>query len=294
MSRLVVGVADDINDVHEALNTYIGENLCNVELKHFYTVDRLLDYLDDNNNETLDMLFLDIVFEGGMTGIEALPIVKDLAPDLPVIVFTGYKEYPGVDEMIENKLAIDYIEKPISKREFILKIKSIHNTVTSIIDLKHKLSSNEETLDAIQQEYNQMYNEELEKFNKRNSELAQDEEMLIKMKNEFETYMDKLANSKIPDTIKDLFAKTFSNLEFRAKVLVELFGKNYDDRIFTLLNKVNNNLELGAGVKIQLFSGFGVPCLYEYRISQKARLFIQRRPGLKQLVYEVDYNHDKH
>lgn len=76
MSRLLVGVADDISDVHEALNTYVGENLCNVELKHFYTVDRLLDYLDDSNNESLDMLFLDIVFEGGMTGIEALPTEK--------------------------------------------------------------------------------------------------------------------------------------------------------------------------------------------------------------------------
>ena len=294
MSRLLVGVADDISDVHEAQNTYVGENLCNVELKHFYTVDRLLDYLDDSNNESLDMLFLDIVFEGGMTGIEALPIINDLAPDMPVIVFTGYKEYPGVDEMIENKLAIDYIEKPISKREFILKIKSVHNTVTSILDLKQKLTSNEEVLDAIQEEYNQMYNEELEKFNKRNNELAQDEEILTKMKNDFEAYMEEIANSKIPNTIKDLFTKTFSNLEFRAKVLVELFGKNYDDRIFTLLNKINNNLELGTGVKIQLFPEFGIPCLYEYRISQKARLFIQRRPGMKQLVYEVDYNHDKH
>ena len=81
-----------------------------------------------------------------------------------------------------------------------LKIKSVHNTVTSILDLKQKLTSNEEVLDAIQEEYNQMYNEELEKFNKRNNELAQDEEILTKMKNDFEAYMEEIAKTIILKT----------------------------------------------------------------------------------------------
>lgn len=119
MRRLLVGVADDQSVIHEILDEYV-QNREDIELIHFYDTIDVIDYLE--NGDFLDMLFLDIAFEGSRSGTEALPDIKEAAPDLPVIFLTGNdKENPDVDYMISHKIAYDYMENLYHKRCFSIK-----------------------------------------------------------------------------------------------------------------------------------------------------------------------------
>lgn len=292
MNKIFVGVADDQDEIHDILDGFVADR-SDIQLIHFYDTGDVISFLE--NGDYMDMLFLDIAFEGSMSGTEALPDIKNAAADLPVIFFTGNdKENPDVDYMIANKIASDYLEKPISKKVFLNKIKSMSNVTQDISELKAEIESNMKALEDIELEYSSQYQQKSEELNALYLDFENDKEDLERRRREFNKEIDALASEILPEKIKTMIKKTYPNLEFREKVLVELLGKNYDARIFDLLAKVNSNLPLGPGEKVQPFPEFKIPDLYEYRISQKARLFIQKRKNLKMLVYEVDYNHDKH
>ena len=292
MNKIFVGVADDQDEIHDILDGFVADR-SDIQLIHFYDTGDVISFLE--NGDYMDMLFLDIAFEGSMSGTEALPDIKNAAADLPVIFFTGNdKENPDVDYMIANKIASDYLEKPISKKVFLNKIKSMSNVTQDIGELKAEIENNMKTLEDIELEYSSQYQQKSEELNALYLDFENDKEDLERRRREFNKEIDALASEILPEKIKTMIKKTYPNLEFREKALVELLGKNYDARIFDLLAKVNSNLPLGPGEKVQPFPEFKIPDLYEYRISQKARLFIQKRKNDKMLVYEVDYNHDKH
>lgn len=280
--KIIVGIADDEQEIHDLFDEFVA-GYEYIKLEHFYSTADVEFFLDDDPNG-LDMLFLDLVFQGSESGTKGLIPIKECAPDLPVIFLTGHdKSNPEVDYLIETKMAIDYMEKPVSKKFFLNKIRSIKNIFSDIDNLKQDIENNYKDLQNIADEYEQKYQELYLNWNTANKD-----------REAFNRELDELASKVIPERVRIMFIKTYTNLEFRDKVVVELFGKNYDPRIFDLLGKVNYGEQLGTGAKIQLFPEFGIPNLYEYRISQKARLFIQQRPGQKMLVYDVDYNHDKH
>jgi FixJ family two-component response regulator len=57
-------------------------------------------------------------------GIELLIEVKHLAPWVPVMVITGYGDIPTAVKAIKGG-AVDFIEKPLVKKTFVRKVKSI-------------------------------------------------------------------------------------------------------------------------------------------------------------------------
>lgn len=57
-------------------------------------------------------------------GMELLTEVKQLAPWVPVLVITGYGDIPTAVKAIKGG-AVDFIEKPLDKKTFVRKIKSI-------------------------------------------------------------------------------------------------------------------------------------------------------------------------
>ncbi len=286
MNKLVVGVADDQQAIHDILDNYCADEQT-IELIHFYYTGDVEDYLYDKP-DSLDMLFLDIVFEGSTSGTDALPSIKELSPSLPVILLTGNdKDNPEVDILIKNKLAVSYLEKPISKKVFLNTINSTKIRRDEVAELKKELDGNEEVLDEIQNEYNQKLEEAYVQMGQREYQLQIDRVSV-------EDRCAEIVARNIPDTIRLMFKRNYNNMEFRDKALIELCGKHFDERIFKLLKILNDNLPIPNGVNKQLFREFGVLNLYEYRISQKARLFIQHRDGLPLYVYDVDYNHDKH
>ena len=60
----------------------------------------------------------------GMDGIELLKQVKRLAPWIPVLIMSAYGDVPTVVRAMKAG-AVDFIEKPIEKKSFIYKVKSM-------------------------------------------------------------------------------------------------------------------------------------------------------------------------
>jgi two-component system response regulator FixJ len=63
-------------------------------------------------------------------GIELLTDVQHLAPWVPVLMITGYGDIPTAVKAMKAG-AVDFIEKPLEKKDFVRKIKSILKTNVS-------------------------------------------------------------------------------------------------------------------------------------------------------------------
>jgi len=61
-----------------------------------------------------DLVFLDINMPG-MDGIEALPKIKELDPDLPVVILTGDTNVDNAVRLMKSG-AVDYVSKPIARQ----------------------------------------------------------------------------------------------------------------------------------------------------------------------------------
>ncbi len=73
-----------------------------------------------------DLVILDEMMPG-MTGLETLPYIKEVRPDLPVIMVTKSEEERIMDKAIGSRIA-DYIIKPVNPNQVLLSIKkNIHS-----------------------------------------------------------------------------------------------------------------------------------------------------------------------
>ncbi|MBP3455541.1 MAG: bifunctional response regulator/alkaline phosphatase family protein [Alistipes sp.] len=68
-----------------------------------------------------DLIILDEMMPG-MTGLETLPLIKDIRPSTPVIMVTKSEEENIMDKAIGSKIA-DYIIKPVNPNQVLLSIK---------------------------------------------------------------------------------------------------------------------------------------------------------------------------
>jgi two-component system response regulator FixJ len=76
-------------------------------------------------------------------GIELLADVQHLAPWVPVLMITGYGDIPTAVKAMKAG-AVDFIEKPLDKRNFVRKIRSIlKKNVATHPDLGASLTRNE-------------------------------------------------------------------------------------------------------------------------------------------------------
>ena len=81
------------------------------------------DCLKELRSETCDLLITDVKMPE-MDGIELLKKVKHLAPWIPVLMITGYGDIQTSVKAIKAG-ALDFIEKPLVKKDFVRKVKSI-------------------------------------------------------------------------------------------------------------------------------------------------------------------------
>lgn len=81
------------------------------------------DAIEKVENERFDVVFLDEMMPG-MTGLETLAQIKQLKPNLPVVMITKSEEERIMDEAIGSKIA-DYLIKPINQNQIILSLKKI-------------------------------------------------------------------------------------------------------------------------------------------------------------------------
>ena len=83
------------------------------------------DAIDMVRQDTFDIIFLDENMPG-LSGLETLAQVKELDPNVPVVMITKSEEENIMDMAIGNKIA-DYLTKPVNPSQILLTLKkNIH------------------------------------------------------------------------------------------------------------------------------------------------------------------------
>ncbi|MFI3327619.1 MAG: PglZ domain-containing protein [Rikenellaceae bacterium] len=91
-----------------------------------FTCNNGYDAIDMFKQEHFDLVILDEMMPG-MTGLDMLPLIKDISPDVPIIMVTKSEEDDIMDKAIGSKIA-DYIIKPVNPRQVLSSIKKfIHS-----------------------------------------------------------------------------------------------------------------------------------------------------------------------
>ena len=86
------------------------------------------DAIDCCREESFDIIFLDENMPG-LTGLEALSHIKEIAPNVPVVMVTKSEEESIMNQAIGNKIA-DYLIKPVNPHQLLLSIKkNVHKNV---------------------------------------------------------------------------------------------------------------------------------------------------------------------
>lgn len=100
-------IADDDKFVRDFLRKVLEEENCEVEVVESggEVIRRIL-------KQKFNLLFLDI-YMGGMNGEEAIPLIKEINPDLPIVVITG-----DLSSQTRNKIQalgiFGYLTKPLN------------------------------------------------------------------------------------------------------------------------------------------------------------------------------------
>ena len=79
------------------------------------------DAIDSCRAQTFDIIFLDENMPG-LTGLETLSTIKEIAPTVPVVMVTKSEEESIMNQAIGNKIA-DYLIKPVNPNQLFLSIK---------------------------------------------------------------------------------------------------------------------------------------------------------------------------
>ena len=83
------------------------------------------DAVDLCQKETFDIIFLDENMPG-LSGLEALALIKDIDPNVPMVMITKSEEENIMNMAIGNKIA-DYLTKPVNPSQILLTLKkNIH------------------------------------------------------------------------------------------------------------------------------------------------------------------------
>lgn len=87
-----------------------------------------MDAIDCCKEETFDIIFLDENMPG-LTGLETLAQIKEINPNVPVVMVTKSEEESIMNQAIGNKIA-DYLIKPVNPNQLLLSIKkNVHKQV---------------------------------------------------------------------------------------------------------------------------------------------------------------------
>ncbi|HEY0667061.1 MAG TPA: PglZ domain-containing protein [Sphingobacteriaceae bacterium] len=106
------------------------------------TVTNGSDALDCFRKEYFDLVFLDENMPG-LTGLETLSEIKNINPDVPIVLITKNEEEHLMEEAIGSQID-DYLIKPVNPRQVLL-------TIKKLVDNKRLIS--EKTSMAYQQDF---------------------------------------------------------------------------------------------------------------------------------------------
>ena len=114
MPRILI--IDDDRDMCSLLNRYLTQN--GFDVTEIYNGRKALQYFEKNKPE---VVLCDVRLDD-MDGIDVLKRTRELHPDLPVIMITGYSDIrTSVSAMRMG--ALDYLTKPLLPKEILLSIR---------------------------------------------------------------------------------------------------------------------------------------------------------------------------
>ena len=129
MNNIKILWADDEIDHLRAHLLFLEEKGYDVQ-----TVNNGLDAIDSVRDNHFDLVFLDENMPG-ISGLEALEVIKELKTNIPVVMITKSEEDHIMEDAIGSKIA-DYLIKPVNPRQILSSIKKIVDL--GLIDLKIK------------------------------------------------------------------------------------------------------------------------------------------------------------
>lgn len=263
MEKIVVGVADDLKSIHDMFQKYLAAYSTEIEIKDFYFTSEVYEFLRKNPNG-LDMLFLDVLFEGSESGIEALPDFRRKAPDLPITLLTAQDfASEGIDiRSVCKTYKVDVMKKPVEEVEIITRIDNVKSNYDAFQKLQQDLLDYGSFAEALEYETIQekaQYAEYIETLN----------EQIAKQK-------------KIPDNVSVLIKGVFPNLEFSPSVLMEIMSNNIDKEIYKVLSSINNGSELKSKV-------YGSYNLFEYTVSKNCKMLVKKDENQKPTVFAIKH-----
>ncbi len=109
------------------------------------TVNSGVDAIEQVEDRNFDVIFLDEMMPG-MTGLETLQQIKQIKPQIPVVMITKSEEEHIMDDAIGGKIA-DYLIKPLNPSQIWLSVKKI---------VQNKQLIDSKTTQSYQQEFMQI------------------------------------------------------------------------------------------------------------------------------------------
>ena len=140
MDKIKILWADDEIDLLRPHIIFLNEKGYQVE-----TANNGNDALDLISGNHFDIVFLDENMPG-LSGLETLLKIKNIKPDVPVVMITKNEAEEIMEDAIGSKIA-DYLIKPVNPNQILLSLKK---------NLDHRRLISEKTTQSYQQEFRQI------------------------------------------------------------------------------------------------------------------------------------------
>ena len=116
-----IGLVEDEINLNKLIRSYLEKE--EYEVFSFTKGEDVLSFIDNNDNK-IDLWILDIMLSDDITGFDIIKKVKEANEEIPVIFSSARDE--SIDKIMGLELGgDDYIAKPYSPKELILRVKSI-------------------------------------------------------------------------------------------------------------------------------------------------------------------------
>lgn len=121
-----IGLVEDEESLNKLIKNYLEKE--NFEVISFTKGQDALDYINSNNS--IHLWILDIMLEDDITGYDIIKQIRSLSDEVPVIFSSARDE--SIDKIMGLELGCDdYIAKPYSPKELVLRVKNIIKRVYS-------------------------------------------------------------------------------------------------------------------------------------------------------------------
>ncbi len=275
-NQYFVVLVDDEEKVHNTIRLYLERQNVLKELRYFYTPVELLVYLK-TTGDPIDLILLDIHFKNsGLSGLEAIPFIREEFPYLPIILLTGMDS-----EAIKEAEAFTntyFIPKPVTSSHLIKMLnfyvgKSEHDA-KELTELEKKIKEHSE--------YQALLEDEVKRIEEDRDDIKERLDSSDEKK-AFENVKTIISNILNNSEMTDYAIEDLETIYFKRN---ELFGGLVDG-----LLQFDRDDMLAPGSNIHKYQG--VEDVFSVRLSRKARLYVYKGPNTsKKRVLRVDVRHD--